>query len=74
MAKKFETLRDRMSPISRARADAMTQLMLDALARDIESHHEKLRTIDAQLVDRIRSLVGGVDVDLDAPLKREHDE
>ncbi len=47
-----------MSPVSRARADAKTQLMLDTLARDIESHPEKLRTVDEQLVDRMVAVSG----------------
>ena len=49
-----------MSPVSRARADAKTQLMLDTLARDIESHPEKLRTVDEQLVDRMVAVSGFV--------------
>ncbi len=47
-----------MSPVSRARAYAKTQMMLDTLARDIESHPEKLRTVDEQLVDRMVAVSG----------------
>ena len=41
---------------------------LGFLARDIASHPERLQTIDASLVQRLQSLTGGIDVDLDAPL------
>ncbi len=41
------------------------------LARDIAEHPERLRAVDASLPERIRSLVGNLDVDLDAPLSAE---
>jgi len=41
---------------------------LDFLARDIGSHPERLRLVDTGLVQRIQSLTGAVEVDLDAPL------
>jgi antitoxin PrlF len=41
---------------------------LDFLARDIADHPERLRAVDAGLAHRIRALVGGVEVALDAPL------
>ncbi|MGV8934903.1 MAG: type II toxin-antitoxin system PrlF family antitoxin [Gallionellaceae bacterium] len=41
------------------------------LARDISSHPERLQAIDTGLVQRIQSLVGRVEVDLDAPLSAE---
>jgi hypothetical protein len=36
--------------------------------RDISRHPERLQPITADLVDRLHSLVGDLDVDLDAPL------
>jgi len=41
---------------------------LGFLARDISDHPERLRALDASLVTRLQGLVGGVEVDLDAPL------
>lgn len=49
-------------------ADPVLGRFLDFLADDITSHPERIQAIDAALVERIRSLVGNVDVDLDAPL------
>lgn len=37
------------------------------LARDISVHPERLRAVDASLPERIRSLVGNLDVYLDDP-------
>ncbi len=41
------------------------------LASDIASHPERLLTVDTSLVQRIQSLVSGVEVDLDAALSTE---
>jgi antitoxin PrlF len=41
---------------------------LDFLARDIAAHPEHLQIVDANLVARVRALVGDIDVDLHAPL------
>ena len=41
---------------------------LGVMARDIADHPERLRVLDAGLVARLQGLVGGVEVDLDAPL------
>ncbi|MCZ7559807.1 MAG: type II toxin-antitoxin system PrlF family antitoxin [Burkholderiaceae bacterium] len=41
---------------------------LGFLARDIASHPERLQTVDAGFVRRLQSLVGGIEVDLDAAL------
>lgn len=53
--------------------DPVLGQFLDFLARDIASHPERLQTIDASLAQRIDSLVGHVEVDLDAALS-ENDE
>jgi len=47
--------------------------MLDALAGDMHHRPEILRPVPVALVDRIRSLVGDVEVDLDQPLPPETD-
>jgi len=48
--------------------DPVLGQFLGFLARDIASHPERLRTVDAGLVQRLQSLVSGIEVDLDAPL------
>ena len=46
---------------------------LGFLARDMAEHPERLRAVDAGLAQRIHAQVGGVEVDLEAPLSA-HDE
>jgi antitoxin PrlF len=41
------------------------------LARDIAEHPERLQAIDASFVQRLQSLVGDIEVDLDAPLSAD---
>ena len=53
--------------------DPVLGSFLSFLARDIASHPQRLQAIDASLVQRLQSLSGGVDVDIDAPLSA-HDE
>ncbi|AHV93845.1 type II toxin-antitoxin system PrlF family antitoxin [Bordetella holmesii] len=48
--------------------DPVLGQFLSFLARDIASHPERLQSVDAALVQRLQSLVGGVEVDLDAVL------
>lgn len=62
-----------MKPENCARQEEKVQAMLDALAEDIHHCPEILRPLPAGLVDRIRSLVGDVEVDLDQPLPPETD-
>ncbi len=51
-----------------AGVDPVMGQFLDFLARDIARHPQRLATLDARLVKRLRSLVGDVKIDLDAPL------
>jgi antitoxin PrlF len=44
---------------------------LGFLARDMAEHPERLQAVDAGLAHRIQALVGGVAVDLDAPLSAD---
>lgn len=44
---------------------------LGFLARDIASHPERLQAVDASFVQRIQSLVGGIEVDIDAALSAD---
>ncbi len=51
--------------------DPVLSRFLGFLARDIANHPERLLALDAGLVQRIESLVGGVEVDLDAALSAD---
>lgn len=51
--------------------DPLLGQFLGFLARDIASHPERLQAVDAGLVQRLQSLVGGVEVDLDAALSAD---
>jgi len=44
---------------------------LGFLAREMAEHPDWLRAMDAGLVQRIQALVGGVEVELDAPLSAD---
>ncbi len=48
--------------------DPVLGQFLGFLARDIAEHPERVQAMDSLLVQRIQSLVGGVDVSLDTPL------
>ena len=48
--------------------DPVLGQFLGFLARDIARHPERLQAVDAGLVQRLRSLVGEIEVDLDAAL------
>ena len=48
--------------------DPVLVQFLGFLARDMASHPERLRAVDAGLVQRLQSLVDGIEVDLDAAL------
>ncbi|NIJ42615.1 antitoxin PrlF [Parvibaculum indicum] len=41
---------------------------LDLLEKDVREHPERLRAFDGALLERMKALVEGVDVDLDAAL------
>lgn len=51
--------------------DPVLGQFLNFLADDIANHPERLKVIDPTLVQRIQSLTGGIDVDLDAPLSAD---
>ncbi len=46
---------------------------LTFLANDIASHPDRLQAVDAGFVQRIQSLVGGIEVDLDAALPADNE-
>lgn len=51
--------------------DPVLGQFLGFLAADITRHPERLKSVDAGLVQRLQSLVGGVDVDLDTALSAD---
>jgi antitoxin PrlF len=54
--------------------DPVLGQFLGFLARDMAEHPERLQAVDGGLAERLRSLVGGIEVDLDAALSAEDDE
>lgn len=48
--------------------DPVLGQFLGFLARDIANHPERLHAVDADLVHRLQSLAGDIEVDLDATL------
>lgn len=48
--------------------DPVLGRFLDFLTKDIEAHPERLKAVDAGLVQRLHSLVDGVEFDIDAAL------
>lgn len=56
---------------SKAEDDPVLGQFLNFLARDMTTHPEHLKSIDAELRKRILSLVKNVGVDLDTPLVAE---
>lgn len=51
--------------------DPVLGQFLGFLAQDIASHPERLQSVSPDLMQRIQSLVAGVEVDLDAPLSAD---
>ena len=54
-----------------AEDDPVLGQFLEYLARDIIRHPERLQAVDAGLVQRLQSRVGGVEIDLDAVLSAD---
>ena len=51
--------------------DPVLSQFLDFLSSDIANRPERLEALDTSFVQRLRSLTGGIDVDLDAPLSAD---
>lgn len=51
--------------------DPVLGQFLGFLARDIANHPERLKAMDADFVQRIQSLTGSIEVDLDANLSAD---
>jgi antitoxin PrlF len=52
-------------------SDPILKPFLDLLAQDIEQHPQRLKPISADLIDRVRSLVLEVDVDLNESIDED---
>jgi antitoxin PrlF len=64
-----EVVLSRVEPT--AAYDPVLGSFLDFLARDIASHPERLQAMDVDFVQRLQSLTGGIEVDLDAALSAD---
>ena len=53
------------------RSDPVLDAFLAFLARDMAKHPEQLHTLDPGLVQKLQSLVGEVEIDLDAALSAD---
>ena len=53
--------------------DPVLGQFLDFMARDIANHPERLRAVDASFVQRLQSLTGGIEVDLEATLSADEE-
>ena len=51
--------------------DPVLGAFLEFLAQDLASHPERLEVVDQRFMDRIFSVAGESDIDLDAPLSAE---
>ena len=51
--------------------DPALDAFLDFIEADIKTHPERLQALNGGLHDRLKALVGNVDVNLDAPLSDE---
>lgn len=52
-------------------ADPVLGQFLGFLVKDIAAHPERLQGLSAGLVQRVKALTGGIEVDLDAPLSAD---
>ena len=53
--------------------DPVLGRFLEFLARDITNHPERVHAVDAGLVQRLHTLIGDVEVDLDAALSVDNE-
>ena len=60
-----------LEPVRGDAADPAIAAFLGFIADDITNHPERLQRFDGALQSRLTDLVGGVDVDLDAPLSAD---
>jgi antitoxin PrlF len=59
------------SPDAPEAEDPVLGQFLGFLARDMASHPERLQAVDAARLERLQSLVAGIELDLDAALSAD---
>lgn len=52
------------------KSDPALEPFLSFMANDIANHPERLQAVDPAFVERVQSLVAGVEINLDAPLSK----
>lgn len=57
-----------IEPVHAGERDPALGAFLDFIETDVKAHPERLRAFDGALHDRLKALVGEIDVDLDEPL------
>ncbi len=57
-----------IEPVRAESDDPALGAFLDLVEADIKAHPERLQAFGGELHDRLKALVGGIDVDLDEPL------
>lgn len=57
-----------IEPVRAPESDPALDAFLDLIEADIEAHPERLQAFDGGLHDRLKALVGGIEIDLDASL------
>lgn len=57
-----------IEPVRAKESDPALDAFLQFVEADIKAHPERLRAFDGALHDRLKALVGDMDVDFDAPL------
>jgi len=62
-----------LSRVDKEESDPALSSFLTFLANDIQDNPQRLKAATPELANRIQSLVGDLDVDLDAPLDDEDD-
>jgi antitoxin PrlF len=60
-----------IEPVRAKESDPALDAFLQFVQADIKAHPERLRAFDGVLHDRLKALVGDMDVDLDAPLSSD---
>ncbi|MNV77363.1 putative regulator PrlF [compost metagenome] len=60
-----------LAPARASENDPGLPMFLDFLERDIAANPERLQAVDARLLTRINSLIGGIGVDINAPLSAD---
>lgn len=60
-----------IEPVRAEEEDPALGAFLDFVEADIKAHPERLQAFDGALHDRLKALVGDIDIDLDEPLSPE---